>query len=74
MITYDYTRRALNLFCCDGAATAALSPERACQTSEPSGQWPVNLKNLFLQPFCTTRGASRAPFFKTCGGAATTTL
>ena len=62
MITYDYTRRALNLFCCDGAATAALSPERACQTSEPSGQWPVNLKNLFPQPFCTTRGAGRAPF------------
>ena len=48
MITYDYTRRALNLYYCVGAATAALSPERACQTSEPSGQWPVNLKNLFI--------------------------
>ena len=62
MITYDYTRRALNLFCCGGAATAALSLEKGCQTSEPSGQWPVHLKNLFPQPFCTTRGVSRAPF------------
>ena len=47
MITYDYTRRALNLYYCGGAATTTLSPERGCQTSEPSGQWPVNLKNLF---------------------------
>ena len=27
-----------------------------------------------MQPFYTTRGASRAPFYKTCGEAATTTL
>ena len=27
-----------------------------------------------MQPFYTTRGASRAPFFIICGGAATTTL
>ena len=46
------------------------------RTLRPIG--PVNLKNLFhnlfLQPFYTTCGASRAPFFKNCGEAATTTL
>ena len=43
------------------------------RTLRPIG--PVNLKNLFLQPFYTTRGASRAPlFFNLCPKGATTTL
>ena len=48
--------------------------QRPRQTLEPLGRRPIHLKNLFPQPFYTTRGVSRAPFYKTCGEAATTTL
>ena len=47
---------------------------RPRQTYEPSGpKGPVNLKNLFPQPFYTTRGEAAPPFL-ICGEAATTTL
>ena len=39
-------------------------PFEPCEPSEPFSS----------QPFYTTRGASRAPFYKICGEAATTTL
>ena len=38
-------------------------------TLGPKGRQPFP-----SQPFCTTCGASRAPFFRICGEAATTTL
>ena len=41
--------------------------QRPRQTYEPLGRRPIHLKNLFPQPFYTTCGASRAPFFKICG-------
>ena len=51
------------LIAAKGGDTTTLSP-KGCQTLEPSGQRPVNLKNLFTfaslerqrtQPFYTTR-------------------
>ena len=42
--------------------TTTLGPKGRCPLSEA------------MQPFYTTRGASRAPFFLICGEAATTTL
>ena len=49
------------------------SPERAIP--QPSAPQALSLpERKRTQPFYTTRGASRAPFLKICGEAATTTL
>ena len=54
---------------CGEAATTTLGP-KGRQTYEPLGpKGPINPKNLFPQPFYTTRGVIR-PFF-ICGEAAT---
>ena len=47
---------------------------RKGDTTTLGAEGPVKLKNPFPQPFYTTRGASRAPFFKLAALAATTTL
>ena len=41
--------------------------------TNPWTEGPSILRTLFMQPFYTTRGASRAPFFKIAASAATTT-
>ena len=48
--------------------------QRPRQTYEPSGQGPVNLKNLFPQPFYTTRGEVAPLFYNLRPKAATATL
>ena len=42
------------------------SARRAVILTNPPAVRPVHLKNLFPQPFCTTRGGA-APLFLTCG-------
>ena len=47
------------------------SPKGDTTTLGPKGLCPLSEA---MQPFYTTRGASRAPFLLICGEAATTTL
>ena len=62
---------------CGEAATTTLGP-KARQTQEPSGQWPVNLKNLSSTTPLSSGAFSATPFLwkgaKNCREAATMTL
>ena len=73
ILDVDVTAERRHYKICGEAATTTLGL-KGRQTYEPSGQRPVNLKNLFPQPFYTTRGEAAPLFYKTCGEAATTTL
>ena len=47
--------------CAPKGATTTLSPARAVKLKNPPAPRPVHLKNLFPQPFYTTRRVSGAP-------------
>ena len=47
--------------CAPKGATTTLSPARAVKLKNPPAPRPVHLKNLFSQPFYTTRRVSGAP-------------
>ena len=65
-VTYDTDSQSRNADFISIARRAIRNPQRRRRCRPLSGSEP--------QPFYTTRGASRAPFSKICGVAATTTL
>ena len=54
--------------------TTTLGAKGPVKLTNPWAKGPSILGTFFMQPFYTTRGASRAPLFIICGEAATTTL
>ena len=54
--------------------SATLGAKGPVKLTNPWTEGPSILRTLFMQPFYTTCGASRAPFLLICGEAATTTL
>ena len=54
--------------------SATFGAKGPVKLTNPWTEGPSILRTLFMQPFYTTRGASRAPFFKIAASAATTTL
>ena len=65
-MSYDIDSQSRNADFISIARRAIRNPQRRRRCRPLSGSEP--------QPFYTTRGASRAPFSKICGVAATTTL
>ena len=53
--------------------STTLGAKGPVKLKNPWAEGPSILRTLFMQPFYTTCGASRAPFFRICGEAATTT-
>ena len=77
IMPYDTESKSRNADFISIALRAIHNPrgQRPRQTYEPSGQGPVNPKNLSLHNPSTQPAAPAAPlFYKTCGEAATITL
>ena len=54
--------------------SATFGAKGPVKLTNPWTEGPSILRTLFMQPFYTTRGASRAPFFKIAASAATTSI